>query len=303
MKISNLLVIGGDERMVHAANILAVQFAAEFRVSAILLEKAEEKLSKVVNRTKTGLFSEYDIVLLPLPVTKDGVNLHAPLSSKSISLKKLSALLSKDAVILGGKIPKNLFEKNSTDEEHVGRIIDYADSDSFAVSNAVPSAEGALQILLQHTVRTVYNSEILLTGYERLGKVLLKTLAALGAKVTVAVRKQSDRQVALPGGVNVLNLESLELENLGNFDSFINTVPAPLFGREIAEKLKSDCITIDLASVPAFDFITSPYTEVSGRRFFWELSLPGRLFPKTAGECIAAYVRQFATQGADFIAQ
>ena len=115
---------------------------------------------------------------------------------------------------------------------------------------------------------TIHNARCLVIGYGRLGKVLARQLRGLGGKVSVAARSYSDQ---LSGW-------------LCAYDLIVNTVPAPVLGREELDDLKPGCLVIDLASKPGgVDFKAA--SEL-GVRAIWALSLPGKVAPVTAGLAI-----------------
>ena len=112
--------------------------------------------------------------------------------------------------------------------------------------NAVPTAEGAIQLAMEELPVTIDGAKCLITGYGRVGRTLSKRLVSLGAQVTVAARKFADLAWAKSTGC-----ETLELENLadaGDFDVIFNTVPVMLFGRGYPQGHGKETLLIDLAS-------------------------------------------------------
>ena len=73
-----------------------------------------------------------------------------------------------------------------------GQLYDYAAREDFAILNAVPTAEGAVELAMQHYEGTVFGSRSLVVGFGRIGRLLAKMLHALGSDVTVSARKPSD---------------------------------------------------------------------------------------------------------------
>ena len=54
--------------------------------------------------------------------------------------------------------------------------------------NAVPTAEGCLELLLRLRQRTIWESDFLVLGYGRVGRAVARRLGLLGGRVTVAAR-------------------------------------------------------------------------------------------------------------------
>lgn len=52
-----------------------------------------------------------------------------------------------------------------------------------AVLNAIPTAEGAIQIAMEEMPVTIHGSKALVLGFGRVGKTLAKMLDGIGAKL------------------------------------------------------------------------------------------------------------------------
>ena len=72
-------------------------------------------------------------------------------------------------------------------------IHDYLRREELAISNAVPPAEGAVQLAMEELPITICGARCLITGYGRVAQALARLLAAMRADVTVAFG---------PGGVH-----------------------------------------------------------------------------------------------------
>ena len=152
------------------------------------------------------------------------------------------------------------------------------------VLNAVPTAEGAVQIAMEELATTIFGQKILITGFGRITKVLVKILVGLGADVTVAARKYSDISWAEIYGCKGIHISQLN-ENISEFNAIFNTVPALIFDKNALVSVKKDALIIDLASKPGgVDFETAG---VLGINVVWALSLPGKVAPISSGEIIA----------------
>lgn len=219
-----------------------------------------------------------DIIVLPLPVTVDGKTLNAPYSSKPILIESLFEHISNDKLILGGIIPQSL---RKYAEDKGLQIEDFFEREELSVLNAIPTAEGALAIAMEELPITIHGSECLITGYGRVGRLMEKTLNALGAKVTVAVRKAKDKAWLKVNSTDSINIEQLSKYELDKFDLVINTVPVTILTQGVLKRLKSDVLIIDLASKPGG--VDMEAASRLGLKTIWALSLPGKVAPKTAG--------------------
>ena len=92
-------------------------------------------------------------------------------------------------MVLGGR----LTAQERTLIENAGlRAFDYAAAETFALRNAVPTAEGAIQIAMQELPVVLHRLPVLILGAGRVSRALQPRLRALGAEVTVAARRCTD---------------------------------------------------------------------------------------------------------------
>ena len=91
---------------------------------------------------------------------------------------------------------------------------------------AVPTAEGALQVAMEHLPVTLRGAQCLVLGYGRIGKLLSHRLQGLEARVTVAARKYADLAWAEAYGLRALPINRLS-GALGGMQVIFNTVPLP----------------------------------------------------------------------------
>ena len=153
--------------------------------------------------------------------------------------------------------------------------------------NAVPTAEGCLELLLRLRERTIWESAFLVLGYGRVGRAVARRLALLGGRVTVAARSPEQRANARCSGCRAAALTALPAL-LPGFDAVINTIPAPVLPRTLLQRLPAGALIIDLASLPGgTDFAAA---EELGLHAEHALALPGRCAPQTAGALIAQTV-------------
>jgi len=170
-----------------------------------------------------------------------------------------------------------------TARERGVRVLDYSAREEWAVANAVPTAEGALQIAMEEMPITIHSARVMLIGFGRVGRMTAQRFGALGAKVTVAARKYDQLAWARAMGFDTVLIREIG-EGLGSCDLVVNTVPAPVLGRAELEKLGKDCLVLDLASQPGG--VDREAAEKLGRRVIHALALPGKVAPVTAGAAI-----------------
>ena len=109
--------------------------------------------------------------------------------------------------------------------------------------------EGALQIAIAETDVTIHSAEVVVVGFGNVGGLLAATLRAIGAGVTVAARSAVQRAAAAAIGARPLPLEELG-SAADRFQMVFSTVPAPVVGQTVLERLPRAALVMDLAAPP-----------------------------------------------------
>jgi len=167
------------------------------------------------------------------------------------------------------------------------RVVELAKVEEIAVANAVPTAEGAVQIAMERLPVTIHGARALVVGFGRCGTALARLLAAMGARVGVAARSLADLARAEAMGCVPWPWEALP-EAMAEQDAIFNTVPAPVLVRGLLAKTRPGVLIVDIASAPGgTDFAAA---RELGREAVLALGLPGKVAPVTAGRILARYV-------------
>lgn len=275
--INTFGVIGGDKRQIAAARII---LSDGYTVHLNGFENLENLLSDFSNKLsleECALCS--DVIIFPLPLTKDGTTLNTPFSERKVLLNDDFAKLFRGKKVF---CPiKDKLIKTSRYWRDVS-VYEFLNREEMQVCNAVPTAEGAIEIAMREYEGTINGSTCLITGYGRIGKVLAGMLSGLGAKVYVSARrKESLEWIRLNGFIPI---EHSNLISSGEFDVIFNTVPAQIIDAHIMAKIANNALIIDLASLPGgVDFDSA---KRMGIQAIHALSLPGKVAPKTSGEII-----------------
>lgn len=264
-------VLGGDMRQVYLARLLL-----EDGIDAVTwgLERGDGP-----NPVPLHQALEAGLLILPLPVCRAG-SLNLPLTDTALGAEQLWPRLRFDQLLLGG-MTGELAPRLMTDFGLT--LLDYYNREETQVANAVPTAEGAIQLAMESTEGTIHGSRCLVVGYGRIGKLLAERLEALGASVAVAARSYSDRAWIAARGYEGLATTRLAGE-LGRFDLIFNTVPALVFDAERLEEMSRDCLLLDLASAPGG--VDPAVAKQIGRRVLCAPGLPGKVAPRSAAKAI-----------------
>lgn len=275
-------VIGGDLRQLYCAQAIAND---GYTVCASCFEECSVKFSFEEPDVRKAI-RKSDTIILPLPVTKDGITLNTPFGKGSIILDDTFARVCSGKKVFCGMKERLL---STSPLWNTSLVFDYSKREEFAVMNAVPTSEGAIECAMREFAGTINGSRSLVAGYGRIGRVLSSMLKGIGADVSVSARKKSDMAFIRAAGMTPLNIEELSClpQSLAQFDLIFNTVPFMIFDSHTLARIvpaSANTIIIDLASLPGgVDFEACERLGIHAMR---ALSLPGRVAPKTAGEII-----------------
>ena len=270
-------IIGGDLRQACLANILD---NAGYNVIVSGLEQCEEVNADIKAEDIGTVMRNADVIVLPLPVSRDNTCVNAPFSTDTIYLDKIASSAKAGQLITGGILNEKFISRL---QERSALAADYYKREELTILNSIPTAEGALEIILRESKRTVYASTVLISGYGRIGKVLTRMFNNLGADVYVSMRKQSDKAWILTEGAKPIFVG--EIKNFASrFDTVINTVPHVLFDSKLLKAFKSSALFIDLASLPGgIGFVAA---NKLGIKAISAQSLPGKCAPFTAADFV-----------------
>lgn len=264
--------VGGDKRQLFGAKALLKQGHKVYLVGFDKVESCPELLTVDFD---TAL-KKAEIFIFPVTGIK-GTVVPTDYSDKEIRLTDSILEQLKSKRIFCGK--SDSLQSLSSEL----RISDYLRREEFAVANALPTAEGAVQIAMEEFAGTIFGSHCLVIGYGRIGKMLSRMLRALNAKVTVSARKSDHFRYIMADGNKAMKTQ--DIASLEHFDIVFNTVPKLVIDKQILAGTNPDTLIIDLTSMPGgVDFDTAGKL---GIKTIHALSLPGKCAPKTAGEIIA----------------
>ena len=278
-----IAVIGGDMRQVAAARHLSKN---GFELHLFGFNKESLYKDALLANSAEDALSGAKVVLLGLPASDDcGIN-----CTPGVGIQDFVSALEKDAIVTGGKLSAAL--KCALEEKGV-RYADYLEREEFAVLNAVPTAEGAIEIAMRQMPRTLNKMKCLIVGFGRIGKVLAKMLSGIGADVTCSARKYSDLAWIKAYGYTPVQTGDIA-EDVYEYPLIFNTVPHMIFDKSMLKMVRGDALIIDLASKPGgVDFDAA---KKLGINVIWALSLPGKASPESAGEIIADTVMNIVNE-------
>ncbi len=272
-----LFIIGGDSRTGFMAEELRNRGEA---VTGLGISAPSVPVRLLPEGAKDA-----DAVILGVPATRDGETVFAPHFSGLLPLDGVVEACRSGVPLLCGMPGPALQEKCRA----LGvPLIDYFSREELALLNAVPTAEGALEIAMREMPVTLWQAHCLVAGFGRIGKYLAHALSGLGAHVTVSARKAPDFALA-----EMLGYASVRTDGITRvakqFDVVFNTVPDRVIDASVLSALRPDVPVIDLASLPGG--VDTEAARAFGVNTIHALSLPGKVAPVTAGKILCDTVR------------
>ncbi len=261
-------ILGGDRRMIYTAERFA---AAGFCTKGYALMQTPPGVisANTLEEAVTGA----DIIVLPIPMSRDGATLFTVKAIPAIPISDILASAAPAALLLGGM----------TSAFSDSRLIDYGARADFAMRNAIPTAEGALLLAMQHLPCTVNGLSVGIVGFGKIGKATAALFRAAGASVTVFARREEVCTVAAHLGYGAAPLAELS-EYAPDIRCLIGTVPAPVIGDAVLCRLPKHALILELASAPyGVDF---DIASAQGIETVLGGGLPGKYAPEAAGDAI-----------------
>ena len=290
-----IAVLGGDKRMNFAAREL-IRLGYDVRQWG---RSAGDDAAGFSQIAKEWL-SDVDVLMLPLPTSLDGTHLSTPLC-QGVEKLRMETLFeaAPQKTWLVGRLSESLYLRA---ERALVQPIDYFENEIFQLKNAIPTAEGAIEIAMRELPVVLDGTKVSVIGYGRIGEVLAQKLKALGAEVTVWARR---REVCVRAELLGCKTEQITGEDSLRFDTntrvIFNTVPSRLITHPVLRALSRECMIIDLASAPGgVDFFAAKELGISA---VWATALPGKCAPESAGIILGETVHSIlldASQRSDF---
>jgi dipicolinate synthase subunit A len=279
MNLKKYTVIGGDLRNIKLADAL---LADGNHVNLFGFNDAGFDLKIKENSNLQDAIDDSEIVIGPLPFSNDNETLNTPLNKEKIQINEVLRTIKKNQLLIAGLISDKVGHLAKAYNVYT---IDILEREEMAVMNAIPTAEGAIQIAMEELPITLNGSKAMVLGHGRVGKVLSNMLSGLGADVYVEARKYSDIAWIKAFGQKPVYINEVK-QYIGDMDIVFNTIPHKILDSATMEHVSKDCLIIDLASKPGgVDFEKA---KELGIRVIWALSLPGKVAPVTA----ANYIKQ-----------
>ncbi|MGG0174569.1 dipicolinic acid synthetase subunit A [Gottfriedia acidiceleris] len=288
----HIAVIGGDARQLEVIRKLT---ELDAKVTLIGFEQLDSGFTSASKELMADAnFEDLDAILLPVPGTNiEGVVDTIFSNEKVVLTKEILDSTPSHCTIYSG-ISNSYLDSIVTASNR--KLVKLFERDDVAIYNSIPTVEGTIMMVIQHTEYTIHNSKVAVLGLGRTGMSVARTFHNLGAKVKVGARKSEHIARIVEMGLEAFEFKNIE-EALKDVDVVINTVPVQIVTASVISKLQSHSLIIDLASKPGgTDF---RYAEKRGIKALLAPGLPGIVAPKTAGQIIGNVLTQLLKEDLD----
>lgn len=268
-------VLGGDLRSLKLAQMLYEDTNRVYIYGLDGLEETNEIIGiEKVNSIKDGI-NKCDIIVAPIPFSKDGVEVFAPFAQEKILIKDF-IISGKEKIFIAGAIEENI--KKDLDYKYK-KVFDLIKREELTILNTIATAEGTIEVAINSSDEILQGAKVLILGFGRVAKIVANKFSMLSTAVTCAARKKTDLAWIKAYGYNAIDINDIVYE-LKNFDIIINTVPQKILGINELKHVNKDVLLIDLASYPGG--IDGDVAKNMGVKYFWAQALPGKVAPKTS---------------------
>lgn len=186
---------------------------------------------------------------------------------------ELAPLLTPGTVVVGG----NLQRPELAGHEY----IDLLQNPLYLSENAAITAYCAIMLAMEHSSVILKGCPVMVIGWGRIGKCLVRLLRLLGAKVSVAARSEGDRALLCALGYPAVDPKDPG-DVLTQQRILFNTVPAMVLPQSLSRQCRQDCLMIDLASLPG----------IEAPDVLWARGLPNKYAPESSGRLIAKILQK-----------
>lgn len=177
-------------------------------------------------------------------------------------------------------------------DKKYNKYFDYNKREDFKYINALLTSEGAVALYKENSDKAILGSDILITGFGKIGKSLCKILKTMGAKVTVCARSDINKAEAQIIADSVIDFSKLDCKK---YDIIFNTAPAIYFTKKEIDTFKDDMKYIELASFPGG--IDKHYAKAKNVNLIDGEKLPSRYSKISAGYLIGETIDKMIKEG------
>ena len=212
--------------------------------------------------------------------TQFSVPTHVFAPNISVDAQTLADIEDGAQIVLG----KCTDEARAICESRDIKLYNIMQDEKFQAVNSRLTAEGALMVMIEHSVKSIIDCNVLVLGFGRMGAAVAKLLGKLDISLDVATT--SSLRPAYAFANNVLPMRDFDF---APYDIVINTVPLAVVNDADLTSMKKDAVYIDLASKPAVNLEYARYLGVDADIY---PALPAKTCPYSAAKAMQEYISE-----------
>ncbi len=284
MAKTSIAILGGDLRQCHSAEYL---HSCGWDVTCFNTPDFPYHSGITVEETLPQALAQADTVLLPTPLSKDGIHLFQADSQRPpCPLEEVWEHVNPKQAIAAHSLSK---EQTALLGKKGCKVFQFAKLPVFARENALLTAEGLLSELIRYTPFSLSSARVLLLGYGCCGSAIGTLLHPLCRSIYVLEQDLEKQALAEKKGICPIQKEDFPMV-LPHCSLVINTIPAAVLEKEWIQELPGSCHIFDIASSP-FGF-EDRLTEDFLLPYFRLPGLPGRFSPESSGQAIGKIIER-----------
>ncbi len=281
MKERSFGFVGGDKRNVELMRILEKE---GYLINYFeMCEDIEEGYLLREMKSLEEIFLSSDCVIFGIPMFRNR-KLYSDAEFENDAIEKIKHLVREEQSIYGGVIPQEL-------KTHIakkkGLVHDFMEDETYAIFNAISVAEGVIFETMKQRECNIHQSQCLVLGFGRCGKVIADKLKGLSANVTVASRSQEELTYAKALGYQTLNLSVLK-GSISLYSNIYNTIPALVIEKDSLNRMDASQLVIDVASGKGG--VDYEFSKRKKMNCIHLLGIPGRYAPNSVAEKMAEII-------------
>lgn len=274
-------IIGGDKRQIYMAQKLN---ALNYTIILYGLQDPMLDLSCSQADSLEDAADSVKSIILPIPVSKDGINILSPVSKPDLTINNLCSLLTYGQKLFGGCLTRQI--KKTCDSKNV-YYHDFMEQEEVILFNTIATAEGTIAEAILNSSINLHGSSCLILGYGRCAITLAEKLKGLSGSTDIAARSPLALAAADTASYGTLPLNQL-IEKIDRYDYIFNTIPALILTRELLSKTSPEVVIIDISSAPGgVDFLSAAEL---GRNAKLCPGLPGKYSPKASADFLIKHL-------------
>lgn len=284
----SIAIIGGDMRQKYLADILLSKNIPTFCYgNSAMHDKA------TIANSLSEIMENCTVLICPIPFTSDQQHIIAAESKEDLTIEEFKNGLKPHHIIIGGKFPTVLKEYCYNNKiTHY----DLLENESFAINNAIATAEGAIMEAINLSPINIHNSKCLVLGYGRCGSVLANRLSNLNGKICILIRREKQAAIASSYGYSYCYESDLD-KKVQESDFIFNTIPSLILKEDTLKLVNPDTTIIDIATFPGgLDY---KYVKSAGINAKLCLGIPGKTSPLTSARYIFEKVERIICERTD----